>query len=103
MAQQIIASWTNPTHNKDGTPYAESDHESYVVMIDNSAPIKLPLTWGTNFDLGTLPQVQALASGTHTAVVAVKNKKGITGDLASATFSVSPTPAAVGNLSITSS
>lgn len=101
MAQQIIARWTNPTHDKDGNPYNEADHDSYVVTLDNGSPIKLPLTWGTSFDLGSLPEAQALAAGAHTATLVSKSKKGVTGIVASASFSTFPTPAAVGNFTIT--
>lgn len=101
MTQKIIASWTNPTHDKDGNPYTEADHAVYLVTVDNGAPITLPLTWGTNYDLGTLAEVQALKSGQHTAVIVSKSKKGVAGVPAAATFLVNPTPAAVGNFSIT--
>jgi hypothetical protein len=101
MSQQIIARWTNPTHDKDGNPYSEADHDSYVVTLDGGAPIKLPLTWGTNFDLGTLAETQALKAGAHTATIASRSKKGVIGVTSSATFQTAPTPAAVGNFSIT--
>ena len=32
--QSIIARWTNPPHDKDGNPYTEVDHDSYVVAVD---------------------------------------------------------------------
>jgi hypothetical protein len=101
MSQQLIARWTNPTHDKDGNPYSEADHDSYVVSLDGGAPIKLPLVWGTNYDLATLPEVQALPAGSHTATIASKSKKGRVGIASSATFSIDPTPGAVGNFSIT--
>ena len=101
MSQQIIARWTNPTHDKDGNPYNENDHDGYVVYINGGPPIKLPLVWGTNFDLGSLPEVQSLKAGTHTATFAALSKRKVTGQLASGTFQTFPTPAAVGNFSIT--
>lgn len=103
MSQKIIANWSNPTHDKDGNAYTEADHAGYVVSLDSGAPIKLPLTLGTNFDLGTLSEAQALTSGTHTATIAAVSKKGVVGVASSATFPVHPTPAAVGNFSITTS
>jgi hypothetical protein len=101
MTQQIIARWTNPTHDKDGNPYGEGDHDGYVVSLNGGALIKLPLTWGTSFDLGTLPEVEALPSGTHSIVIAPRSKKGVLGRPVMATFPVHPTPAALGNFSIT--
>jgi hypothetical protein len=101
MSQQIIARWTNPTHDKDGNAYSEADHDSYAVTLDGGSPIRLPMTWGTCFDLGSLTEALALKAGTHTATLAAKSKKGVTGLVASATFSTDPTPAAVGNFSIT--
>lgn len=101
MSQQIIARWTNPTHDKDGNAYTEADHDSYVVTIDGGSPTKLPLTWGTNFDLGTLPEVQALKAGPHSATIASKSKKGVVGQASAATFSTNPVPAPPGNFSIT--
>lgn len=99
--QPIIARWTNPPHDTEGNPYTEADHSHYLLTINNGQPIQLPLTWGTNFDLGTLPEVQALPSGTHKATIAVRTKKGVVGQMATATFSVNPTPVAPGNFSIT--
>jgi len=101
MSQQIIARWTNPTHDKDGNAYSEADHNGYLVTVNGGAPIKLPMTWGTSFDLGTLSEVDALPSGIHTATIAVVTKKGVAGKTASGTFSVHPTPSAVGNFTIT--
>lgn len=101
MSQSVIAKWTNPTHDKDGTAYGETDHGGYVVTLDNGAPITLGLTWGTQFDLGTLPQVQAMKAGLHTATISPVSKKGVVGAAVGATFSLNPTPAAVGNFSIT--
>lgn len=101
MTQPVIARWTNPTHDKDGAPYGEADHGGYVVVLDNGAPIKLSLTWGTRYDLGGLPEVQALKSGAHTATIAPVSKKGVVGPSVVATFSLSPVPAALGNFSIT--
>lgn len=103
MSQQIIARWTNPTHDKDGAIYGEPDHDGYLVSFDGGAPVKLPMTWGTSFDLGSLPEANALKAGTHVAVLAVRTKKGVTGQLASATFQTFPEPVAVGNFSITTS
>lgn len=103
MSQKIIASWSNPTHDRDGNAYGEADHAAYLLSLDGGAAFTLPLVWGTNFDLGTLPAVQALNSGTHSATIASLSKKGVVGVPSAATFSVSPTPAAVGNFSITSS
>lgn len=102
MSQSVIAKWTNPTHDKDGNPYGEADHGGYVVTIDNGAPIALGLTWGTQFDLGSLSQVQALPAGPHSVRIAPVSKKGVVG-VTSPTlpFSLNPTPAAVGNFSIT--
>lgn len=101
MSQQIIARWSNPTHDKDGTPYSEADHDGYMVSFDGGALVRLPLTWGTSFDLGTLAEAQMLKAGAHTATIATKSKKGVVGLAASATFQTAPTPAAVGNFSIT--
>lgn len=101
MPQQIIARWTNPTHDKDGNAYADTDHAHYLVSLDGGAPIRLPLTWGTNFDLGTLPEAQALKAGDHVATIASLSKKGVLGLTATTTFSTAPTPAAPGNFSIT--
>lgn len=102
MSQSVIAKWTNPTHDKDGNPYGEADHAGYVVSIDNGTPISLSLTWGTQFDLGSLAQVQALKAGSHAATIAPVSKKGVVGAAVSASFSLNPTPAAVGNFTITS-
>lgn len=101
MSQQIIARWTNPTHDKDGNAYSEGDHDGYVVSINGGPPIKLPLVWGTNFDLGSLPEVDALPSGTHSVIVCARSKKGVLGKPVTATFPVHPTPSALGNFSIT--
>src|SRR5579872_6050831 len=101
MSQQIIARWTNPTHDKDGNPYNEADHDGYLVTFDNGTSVKLPMTWGTSFDLGTLPEAQSLKAGTHAVTLVARTKKGATGQLVSATFQTFPEPAAVGNFSIT--
>lgn len=101
MPQQILAKWTNPTHDKDGNPYNEADHDGYVVSINSGPLIKLPLVWGTNFDLGSLPEIEALPSGTHVVTIAARSKKGVTGKSVSATFQAHPTPAALGNFTIT--
>lgn len=101
MSQQIIARWSNPTHDKDGNAYAEADHAHYLVSFDGAYPVKLPLTWGTSFDLGTLPEAQALKAGDHVATIASLSKKGAVGLAATAIFSTVPTPAAPGNFSIT--
>lgn len=101
MSQSVIAKWTNPTHDRDGNPYGEADHAGYVVTVDNGAPITLGLTWGTQFDLGTLPEVQSLKAGLHTATIAPMSKKGVPGKTVAASFSLNPTPAALGNFSIT--
>jgi hypothetical protein len=101
MAQQIIARWTNPTHDKDGNAYNEADHDGYWVSFDGRPPVKLPLTWGTSFDFGTLAEADNLQAGTHTATFVAKSKKGVAGLAASTTFQTHPTPAAVGNFTIT--
>lgn len=99
--QRIIARWTNPTHDKDGNAYGEADHDGYVVSINGGPPIKIPLVWGTNFDLGSLPEIDALPAGTHTVQMAPVSKKGVIGKTTSTSFPVHPTPAALGNFSIT--
>lgn len=101
MPQSVIAKWTNPTHDRDGNPYGEAEHGGYVATVDNGAPITLGLTWGTQFDLGTLPEVQALKAGPHAVTIAPVSKKGVVGAVTGASFSLSPIPAALGNFSIT--
>lgn len=98
---QIIARWTNPTHDTDGNPYPQASHSHYEIQLNGGKAEALPLTWGESFDLTTLPSVQALPAGAHTATIYSVSTKGVKGKPVSGTFRIDPTPAALGNFSIT--
>jgi len=71
------------------------------VSIDGGAFNNIPLVWGTEFDLGSLPEVAKLPAGKHAATICALSKGGVPGEPATVTFQLRPTPAALGNLSIT--
>jgi hypothetical protein len=99
--QSIVLKWTNPTTDRDGNAYAQTDNAGYMASLDGAVPFPINLVWGTQYDIGTDVHLAQLKVGTHTVSIATKSTKGVVGSFTPAvSFSVFPVPAAPGNLSV---
>lgn len=96
-----VLSWTNPTTYTDGTPYAQTDNAGYVIQLDSTPSVGIPVAWGTSFDLSTLAGYSVLKKGSHTVSLAVVSKDGVQSAFSSpATFPIIGTPTPPQNLAV---